>query len=66
VALHENSVSDTPIVEVANHDLAEYHIPVNADVDRIEALWLDEHDPYVNVMGSASARSASPGRRRPW
>jgi xanthine dehydrogenase YagR molybdenum-binding subunit len=52
MALHENSVFDTRIGQVANHDLAEYHITVNADVGEIEAHWLDEHDPYVNVMGS--------------
>jgi xanthine dehydrogenase YagR molybdenum-binding subunit len=52
MALHENSVFDTRIGQVANHDLAEYHITVNADVGSIEAHWLDEHDPYVNVMGS--------------
>ncbi|CCH87667.1 Xanthine dehydrogenase, molybdenum binding subunit apoprotein, molybdopterin binding [Modestobacter italicus] len=52
MALHENSVFDTRIGQVPNHDLAEYHITVNADVGSIEAHWLDEHDPYVNVMGS--------------
>ncbi len=52
MALHENSVFDPRIGQVANHDLAEYHISVNADVQQIEAHWLDEHDPYVNVMGS--------------
>jgi xanthine dehydrogenase YagR molybdenum-binding subunit len=52
MALHENSVWDTRIGQVANHDLAEYHITANADVGQIEAHWLDEHDPYVNVMGA--------------
>jgi xanthine dehydrogenase YagR molybdenum-binding subunit len=52
MALHENSVWDPRVGQVANHDLAEYHIAVNADAPSIEAHWLDEHDPYVNVMGS--------------
>jgi len=52
MALHEDSVFDTRLGQVANHDLAEYHIAVNADVQQIEAHWLDEHDPYVNVMGA--------------
>jgi xanthine dehydrogenase YagR molybdenum-binding subunit len=52
MALHENSVFDHRVGQVMNHDLAEYHITVNADVTGIEAHWLDEHDPYVNVMGS--------------
>src|SRR4051794_14946808 len=52
MALHENSVFDTRLGQVANHDLAEYHITVNADVGDGQAHWLDEHDPYVNVMGT--------------
>jgi xanthine dehydrogenase YagR molybdenum-binding subunit len=52
MALHENSVFDDRLGQVVNHDLAEYHISVNADVTAMEAYWLDEHDPYVNAMGS--------------
>jgi xanthine dehydrogenase YagR molybdenum-binding subunit len=52
MALHETSVMDPRIGQVANHDLAEYHITVNADVTDVQAHWLDEHDPYVNAMGS--------------
>jgi xanthine dehydrogenase YagR molybdenum-binding subunit len=52
MALHENSVWDPRIGQVANHDLAEYHITVNADVGDVQARWLDEHDPYVNAMGT--------------
>jgi len=52
MALHENGVFDTRLGQTANHDLGEYHITVNADVGEIEAHWLDEHDPWVNVMGS--------------
>jgi xanthine dehydrogenase YagR molybdenum-binding subunit len=52
MALHENSVWDPRIGQVANHDLAEYHISVNADVGDVQASWLDEHDPHVNAMGT--------------
>jgi xanthine dehydrogenase YagR molybdenum-binding subunit len=52
MALHETSVMDPRLGQVVNHDLAEYHIAANADVTSVEAHWLDEHDPYVNVMGS--------------
>ncbi|WP_222195099.1 xanthine dehydrogenase family protein molybdopterin-binding subunit [Modestobacter italicus] len=52
MALHETSAWDPRIGQVANHDLGEYHITVNADVGAIEAHWIDEHDPYVNAMGS--------------
>ncbi|MFG2735823.1 xanthine dehydrogenase family protein molybdopterin-binding subunit [Streptomyces harbinensis] len=52
MALHESSVLDPRSGHVVNHDLAEYHITVNADVSEIEAYWLPEHDPHVNAMGS--------------
>jgi xanthine dehydrogenase YagR molybdenum-binding subunit len=52
MALHENSVWDPRIGQVANHDLAEYHVTVNADVGDVQAHWIDEHDPYVNAMGT--------------
>ncbi|HEX8006994.1 MAG TPA: xanthine dehydrogenase family protein molybdopterin-binding subunit [Trebonia sp.] len=52
MALHETSVMDPRIGQVANHDFAEYHITTNADVTSVEAHCLNEHDPYVNPMGS--------------
>jgi xanthine dehydrogenase YagR molybdenum-binding subunit len=52
MTLHETSVMDPRIGQVANHDLAEYHITANADVTSVEAHCLDEHDPFVNPMGS--------------
>lgn len=33
-------------------DLATYHVPVHADVPDVEAVLLDEFDPYANVLGS--------------
>ncbi|TKG66675.1 xanthine dehydrogenase family protein molybdopterin-binding subunit [Prauserella endophytica] len=52
MALHEESVTDERFGFVVNHDLAEYHIAACADVRSVEAHWLDEHDPYVNPMGT--------------
>jgi len=52
MALHEHSVWDPRLGQVANHDLAEYHIAANADVADIQAHWIEEHDPYVNAMGA--------------
>ncbi|WP_448642398.1 xanthine dehydrogenase family protein molybdopterin-binding subunit [Geodermatophilus sp. URMC 63] len=52
MALHEDSVWDPRVGQVANHDLAEYHVTVNADVGDVRAHWIDEHDPYVNAMGA--------------
>jgi xanthine dehydrogenase YagR molybdenum-binding subunit len=52
MALHEEGVLDQRFGHVINHDLAGYHIAVNADVGSIDVDWLDEEDPYVNPMGS--------------
>ncbi|MDA3628215.1 xanthine dehydrogenase family protein molybdopterin-binding subunit [Saccharopolyspora sp. WRP15-2] len=52
MALHEHSVVDPRYGHVINHDFAEYHIATNADVGEIEIHCLDEHDPYVNPMGT--------------
>lgn len=38
--------------DFANADLASYHVSACADVQDIEAVWLDEPDPYLNPMGS--------------
>lgn len=52
MALHEKSVLDPRFGHVVNHDLAEYHVPVNADVPDIEAAWLDEEDPLAGPVGA--------------
>jgi xanthine dehydrogenase YagR molybdenum-binding subunit len=52
MALHEQSVLDPRFGHVVNHDLAEYHVPVNADCRSIEAHWLEEDDPHVNPLGA--------------
>ncbi|HEX2314416.1 MAG TPA: xanthine dehydrogenase family protein molybdopterin-binding subunit [Thermomonospora sp.] len=51
-ALHEQSVMDPRFGHVIDHDLATYHIAANADVQDVDAVWLDEEDPYANPMGS--------------
>ncbi len=50
-ALHEQAVTDARTGRVMNSNLAEYHIPVNADVPSLEAIIVDEHDPHVNPLG---------------
>ena len=52
MALHEEGVLDPALGAWVNHDLAEYHIPAHADVESIDADWLDEHDDQINPMGS--------------
>jgi xanthine dehydrogenase YagR molybdenum-binding subunit len=50
-ALHEHAIIDSRSGRILNTDLAEYHIPVNADVPSLEALLIEEHDPHVNALG---------------
>jgi xanthine dehydrogenase YagR molybdenum-binding subunit len=52
MALHEESVIDLEFGDYLNHDLAGYHVPTNADIEGMEAIWLDEDDPHVNPMGA--------------
>jgi xanthine dehydrogenase YagR molybdenum-binding subunit len=52
MALMEESVLDPRFGDYVNHDLATYHVPVIADVEEIDALWVDEDDPHVNPMGA--------------
>jgi xanthine dehydrogenase YagR molybdenum-binding subunit len=52
MALHEESVLDREFGDYVNHDFAGYHIAANADVQDIEAVWVDEDDPHVNPMGA--------------
>jgi xanthine dehydrogenase YagR molybdenum-binding subunit len=50
-ALHEQAVMDRRSGRILNANLAEYHIPVNADVPSLDVLTVDEHDPHVNALG---------------
>jgi xanthine dehydrogenase YagR molybdenum-binding subunit len=50
-ALHEQAVMDARSGRVMNPNLAEYHVPVNADVPSVEAILVEERDPHVNALG---------------
>ena len=50
-ALHEEAVMDRRSGRIMNADLAEYRVPVNADVPSLEAILVPEEDPYVNPLG---------------
>jgi len=51
-ALMEDAVVDTRHGYLVNHDLAEYHIPVHADIPEIEAIYLAELDDKANPLKS--------------
>jgi xanthine dehydrogenase YagR molybdenum-binding subunit len=50
-ALHEEAITDHRSGRIMNANLAEYHVPVNADVPHLEAIMIEEHDPHVNALG---------------
>ncbi|MGR3888643.1 xanthine dehydrogenase family protein molybdopterin-binding subunit [Pseudomonas sp. 1152_12] len=52
MALHEETQIDHQLGRYMNHSLAEYHIPVNADIGDIEVIFVEEHDAIVNALGS--------------
>lgn len=52
MALHEETLIDHELGRYMNHNLGEYHIPVNADVGDIDVIFVDEPDEIVNALGS--------------
>ncbi|MET0879803.1 MAG: xanthine dehydrogenase family protein molybdopterin-binding subunit [Tardiphaga sp.] len=51
MALHEETLSDHRHGRFMNHSFAEYHVPVNADIDDIEVIFVEEPDPEVTPLG---------------
>jgi xanthine dehydrogenase YagR molybdenum-binding subunit len=51
-ALEEGLALDPRFGFYVNHDLAEYHVPVHADVPGIEAIFLPELDDAANPLKS--------------
>jgi xanthine dehydrogenase YagR molybdenum-binding subunit len=51
-ALMEDAVVDKRYGFFVNHDLAEYHIPVHADIPNIDAIYLPELDDKANPLKS--------------
>lgn len=51
MALMEETHIDSRNGRYVNADLAEYHVPVNADVGSIDISFVDEDDPHVNPLG---------------
>ncbi|PHR21570.1 MAG: xanthine dehydrogenase [Sphingopyxis sp.] len=49
-ALTEEMVFDNRDGHIVNHDLAEYHIPVNLDVPQIEVVLLEERDEWASPI----------------
>ncbi|GEO11196.1 xanthine dehydrogenase family protein molybdopterin-binding subunit [Segetibacter aerophilus] len=52
MALMEDAVMDHRFGRYVNNNLADYHVPVSADVPDIKALFIDKPDPFINPIGS--------------
>jgi xanthine dehydrogenase YagR molybdenum-binding subunit len=51
MALHEETLFDHRFGRVMNANIAEYHVPVNADVHDIDVIFVDEPDDIINPLG---------------
>jgi xanthine dehydrogenase YagR molybdenum-binding subunit len=51
MALHEETLFDHRFGRIMNANIAEYHMPVNADVHDIKVIFVDEPDELINPMG---------------
>jgi xanthine dehydrogenase YagR molybdenum-binding subunit len=50
-ALHEEAVIDRRTGRIVNASFGEYYVPTNADVPAMQALLIEERDPFVNALG---------------
>src|SRR5205085_1392828 len=51
MALHEETATDHRFGRFMTHNLADYHVPVNADVHAIDVFFVDERDDEINPLG---------------
>ena len=52
MALQEHTYLDSRYGNYVNANLAEYHVPVNADIPEIEAIFCGEPDYHANPLGA--------------
>ena len=50
-ALHEETILDHQFGKYMNANLGEYHIPVHADIQDLEVVFVEENDQFVNDLG---------------
>jgi xanthine dehydrogenase YagR molybdenum-binding subunit len=51
MALHEETLIDHTFGRIMNANIAEYHVPVNADVHDIKVIFVEEPDESINPLG---------------
>nr|WP_317195819.1 molybdopterin cofactor-binding domain-containing protein [Dawidia cretensis] len=52
MALMEDLFIDDRFGRPINNNLADYHVPVNADIPKIDVRFVNKKDPYTNPMRS--------------
>jgi xanthine dehydrogenase YagR molybdenum-binding subunit len=52
MGLMEKTEIDGRTGRAVNANLADYHVPVNADIGTIDVSVVEEHDPYINALGA--------------
>jgi xanthine dehydrogenase YagR molybdenum-binding subunit len=51
MALHEEGLTDHRFGRIMTHNLADYHVPVNADIHAIDVIFVAEKDDEINPLG---------------
>jgi xanthine dehydrogenase YagR molybdenum-binding subunit len=52
MALMEAGILDSRSGRYINNNLADYHVPVSADVPHIDVLFIDKNDSVIDPMGA--------------
>jgi len=52
MALHEHTLVDPHSGRIANANLAQYHVPVNADIPDIDVTFIEGSDDIFNPVGA--------------
>jgi xanthine dehydrogenase YagR molybdenum-binding subunit len=51
-ALREETILDNNLGKYMNQNLAEYHVPVHADIHELDVLFVEEKDDIINELGT--------------
>ncbi len=51
MALHEETLIDHNLGRVMNANIADYHVPTNADIHDIQVIFVGEPDSIINPLG---------------
>ncbi len=59
MALMEETITDPNLGRIATTSLADYHVPAHIHIAGIETFFVEEHDPFVNAIGTKSVGEIS-------